>query len=117
MERLTLDSTDVDLKIRGINLKAWHTPAPWKVCRIENVKATYIQTSAGYIIAQVSDSHSDSEKHEGNARLIAAAPALLEALEGLLQWADEYERAGCAEVSERWRIRARDAIKQAKPQS
>jgi hypothetical protein len=97
-------------------LKTPHTPAPWKVSRVEAVKTTYIQTSSGYIIAQVADSHSHSEKHEGNARLIAAAPALLEALEGLLQWADEYERAGGPDVTERWRIRARDAIKQAKPQ-
>jgi hypothetical protein len=57
-----------------------HTPGPWKTITLDN--EVYINPDRGAdeyaLLARVSINHPASE---GNARLIAAAPELLEALE------------------------------------
>lgn len=64
-------------------MKAQHTPGPWK-----NDDGT-IRSSCGVSIAAVLNIAwplgRKPENPEANARLIAAAPELLEALEGLLE--------------------------------
>jgi len=54
-----------------------HTPAPWLVGEDQSVDETWsiVTTSGGSIIANVNDRHD----RLANARLIAAAPDLLEA--------------------------------------
>ncbi len=63
-----------------------HTPGPWEVC------GQFVRTpfrhgepgAAGLMIADVRFGIWPPEQHEANARLIAAAPALLEALRVLV---------------------------------
>ena len=55
-----------------------HTPGPW-------IKAKYkVRTAGGDLIAHTRPTGEGSSDDEANARLIAAAPALLAALGGLL---------------------------------
>ncbi|MEO0796641.1 MAG: hypothetical protein AAFX93_15840 [Verrucomicrobiota bacterium] len=68
--------------------KTKHTPGPWEFGRIRDVKFPewYIGSSAADV-AQISilmDASRTDQEHIANARLIAAAPDLLEALECLL---------------------------------
>ncbi len=55
---------------------ATHTPGPWLVSE------TFAIGPAGEVVACTPNNH---PRREANARLIAAAPELLEALEGLLK--------------------------------
>lgn len=74
------------------------TPGPWKVMYATSPKAGECtlavwpaDTVDGYVgspICKVSPEHLMNETDEANARLIAAAPELLEALKGMLKWAD-----------------------------
>ena len=71
-------------------MSAKHTPGPW---RLDNRGTTYIvdKPGDGYITRDICrmDSSTMSAFHqEGNARLIAAAPDLLDALQ---QWAHAVE--------------------------
>ena len=87
-----------------------HTPGPWTVQEritepdnhgkysIYDAEYEYIGTCDAYL-----NGHHDTDKNLANARLIAAAPELLEALESIAEHGHEEER----EV-------ARDAIKAAK---
>lgn len=63
-----------------------HTPGPWASDEmIHNMMEFRIYSSAGKIIARVQDFttfREDVEQAEANAALIAAAPAMLEALKG-----------------------------------
>jgi hypothetical protein len=63
---------------------AQHTPGPWKLCR--NAHGWFLKTKAGCIIGGINrfpDTAELAYHCESNARLIAAAPDLLEALKGL----------------------------------
>lgn len=55
-----------------------HTPGPWELRQAENGKVSIYPVGGPYRVA-------DSYDGLGNARLIAAAPALLEALEALVK--------------------------------
>lgn len=59
---------------------AKHTPGPW---RYEVATKTIRSVPANYWLASL-DSWDGAVNHEANARLIAAAPDLLEALHDLL---------------------------------
>lgn len=63
-----------------------HTPAPWKVVGDEEETYVFFTAKNGkdYQLAQVSAGEGFNRKE--NARLIAAAPELLEALQGLMLW-------------------------------
>ncbi len=58
-----------------------YTPAPWRLSEENNV-----WSEGGIRIANVCP-QSDGAEKEANARLIAAAPELLAALEGMMEWA------------------------------
>ena len=65
-------------------MKTLHTPGPWKHHLGRGSSPRFhIQTSAGYQIVsttELNQSKEENEMREANARLIAAAPELLEAL-------------------------------------
>ena len=66
-----------------------HTPGPWKFHLGRGASPRFhIQTSAGYQIASTPEVGSyapESEQRDANARLIAAAPELLEALQTICE--------------------------------
>ena len=66
-------------------MSAKHTPGPWKAHRIEKGPGLpYTPVAAKTLLAKVySEAFGDFEQSEANARLIAAAPDLLEALRAL----------------------------------
>jgi hypothetical protein len=73
-------------------MNATHTPAPWQyhLGRGKNPRF-HIQTLSGYQIAstpEISLAKVESTEQEANARLIAAAPELLSALQELIAEAD-----------------------------
>jgi hypothetical protein len=65
-----------------------HTPGPWKAEIDEQVPergAVYVEGPQGWLNQAVADcGFNDVETDEANARLIAAAPELLEALQSLV---------------------------------
>jgi hypothetical protein len=58
-----------------------HTPAPWKA-HIDNCQNANVELSDGHCI-YVGSEEQDIDTIDANARLIAAAPDLLEALQNL----------------------------------
>ena len=66
-------------------MRAEHTPGPWFVNGPWHIQAD-TKTAIPVIVAQITPLRSgDNEEREANARLIAAAPELLEALEEALE--------------------------------
>ena len=57
-----------------------HTPGPWEP-NSGTASKRYVLSGAGYVIAEVPLDRNYKHQAEANARLIAAAPDLLEALE------------------------------------
>lgn len=79
-----------------------HTPGPWEVC------GQFVRTSfrhgepgaAGLMIADVRFGIWPPAQHEANARLIAAAPALLEALKLAREICEDAEKDTYMDVPE-----------------
>lgn len=67
-----------------------HTPGPWVQGKEDDFKGIAITTPArgmAYVaIANVPVDYTDRPEREANARLIAAAPELLEAAKAVAQW-------------------------------
>ena len=105
-----------------------HTPGPWHCGK---VNSTHVYNDDGWLIASSYNTSFDAfgeplpdperyEEYEANARLIAAAPHMLETLRGILARAsgaphDDPELA--AREFERIMRMARDAIAEAEGQS
>jgi hypothetical protein len=78
-----------------------HTPGPWVLFNLNGIPS--IEDTAGYMLAEVFQPYPEPEDREeafANARLIAAAPELLEAAKRVLgyaaadsKWADDLEAA------------------------
>ena len=66
-------------------MEAKHTPGPWEAERIDNSNCVYIKCERGFFIATCHDGVRGESNAIANARLIAAAPELLEALQSLLK--------------------------------
>lgn len=79
--------------------KAQHTPGPWFY-----KGGSYVEDSKGGLVCRSDFKSGRSGENAGNARLIAAAPELLEALQFIYN--DPYTTCKCAE-------RARAAIAKA----
>ncbi|QEL18751.1 hypothetical protein PX52LOC_05788 [Limnoglobus roseus] len=64
--------------------KATHTPGPWRVDSGMG-SLSYVRAKSGELVASCTWMHSDGKPIEAqaNARLIAAAPDLLDALEAM----------------------------------
>ena len=58
-----------------------HSPEPWEVI-VMGGRVLYVEATSGVHVAEWDVPHSDAE-HYANARLIAAAPDLLEACKAL----------------------------------
>ena len=56
-----------------------HTPGPWHINVIAD--SHYVLSKSGYVLAKISDLSAYKEAHADNARLMAAAPDLLAALQ------------------------------------
>ena len=76
-----------------------YTPGPWELCKLPPASWTYIQDQNHEVVASVGEWTSDGklnkfhgnrgvEEAKANAQLIAAAPDLLDALEGLIDFCD-----------------------------
>ena len=72
-----------------MNEKIKHTPGPWTVEPSMDLWGHYIIQEA---YDQTEDSEDSFEIDEANAKLIAAAPDLLEACQWALAWLEEYEQ-------------------------
>lgn len=84
-----------------------HTPGPWRV-NGQRIEYGPMVAGDGFAVAKIIR---DPAEHKANARLIAAAPALLEALEGMLiPWATPRQEGEAMS-------KARAAIAQAKGES
>lgn len=80
-------------------MSAKHTPGPWVAHPIELMTAglPYTPVAANTLIAKVySTAYGDHEQSQANARLMAAAPELLQALRDLLEAAGSIQGTfGC----------------------
>ena len=70
-----------------------HTPGPWTAEKgsVSLEKKYYVTDGHGFIIAATS---SNDECNEHNAQLIAAAPAMLDALAYVVNWHREHDSGG-----------------------
>ena len=68
-----------------------HTPGPWHTKR-DGFSTVYVEASigGGWIqeVAACGPTEKGSEQQEANAKLVAAAPELLEALKRVVEWRD-----------------------------
>ena len=63
-----------------------HTPAPWKIDGAISTRVLLINDAKGYAIGELVDT-----RNPANAKLIAAAPDLLEALLTALPYVEDHE--------------------------
>ena len=63
-----------------------HTPAPWKIDGAISTRVLLINDAKGYAIGEIVDT-----RNPANAKLIAAAPDLLEALLTALPYVEDHE--------------------------
>jgi hypothetical protein len=63
-----------------------HTPAPWKIDAAHSSRVLLLNDAKGYAIGEIVDT-----RNPDNARLIAAAPDLLEALCTALPFVEDHE--------------------------
>lgn len=83
-----------------------HTPAPWKIDAAHSTRVLLINDGKGYAIGEIVDT-----RNPANAKLIAAAPDLLAALEKILPYAARLIQG--TTDGEPLLIQARKAIEQA----
>jgi hypothetical protein len=73
---------------------ATHTPGKWEiVTRLsgsENHRGFIARDERGHWISDISPRDSDGLEGQANARLIAACPQMLEALEACIEWEESY---------------------------
>ena len=63
-----------------------HTPAPWKIDGAHSTRVLLINDAKGYAIGEIVDT-----RNPANARLISAAPDLLDALLTALPFVEDHE--------------------------
>lgn len=85
-----------------------HTPGPWSADP-EGAHAVSIEGADGSVVCDVHGA-ADDPLCEANAKLIAAAPALLEALRQILEWASLPHDDTPGNTAEAIRQEAREAL-------
>ena len=98
-------------------IKTKHTPGPWSINRaaathVQDARERGIAACGGYYSTDAKLAMADGEQ-EANARLIAAAPELLDALRGLLAARDSTTMGRERELYEEWIPKARAAVAKA----
>lgn len=92
-----------------------HSPGPWKVVKIEDSGDDWSVAATGNLVIETNHIKSDElGTEEADARLIAAAPDLLAALQGMLE--DDGPHVSLAKQREHWDARmdaARTAVAKA----
>ena len=63
---------------------AQHTPGPWRVESRGGMEGREVRAGATYVVATVNTTGNDEGNRLANARLIAAAPELLAALQDMI---------------------------------
>lgn len=63
-----------------------HTPAPWKIDAAHSTRVLLLNDAKGYAVGEIVDT-----RNPANAKLIAAAPDLLEALCTALPFVEDHE--------------------------
>tara|TARA_Y100000034_G_scaffold83417_1_gene99843 strand:- start:1311 stop:1583 length:273 start_codon:yes stop_codon:yes gene_type:complete len=71
-----------------------HTPGPWYLASTDNGAQAHLQTSARETDTYIALIDTMDTEQDANARLIAAAPALLEAAKALIDELDGHIGAG-----------------------
>lgn len=93
---------------------AGHTPGPWRLCGAFGMQGLVEPSAGGNPVASVTGYYHHAGQTEANARLIAAAPDLLEALQRLIPHAVHMESCSHDDDGVRRDIeRARAAIAKA----
>lgn len=78
-------------------MKTKYTPGPWKLDLVGDGKRWILgngQSSWGTEVGEVYRDDTDRDEAEANAKLIAAAPALLELLQQMLDVAENADETG-----------------------
>lgn len=90
-----------------------HTPGPWKRGHMMDAERAWVGPE--YDVPPVAHiDRNERDEWEANARLIAAAPELLEAACHFIRWADEPAESALGMVREQeWLAKARAAIARA----
>ena len=96
-----------------------HTPGPWSV---SDYSKYHVVMPNGRLLCStgvgVSGGHPDRKEDYANARLISAAPDLLEALKGLLADIEEYQSINkLGGENNHWQVISRAAIAKAEGRS
>lgn len=73
-------------------MKTKHTAGDWKATKIDNGSISHVITSDSVIVANVNDLPNTFGSNEANAKLIAAAPELLEALQAIVNKVDSVKK-------------------------
>ena len=93
-----------------------HTPGPWTLRRM-HTGGFDIMDWRNRDVATVYGGGVETESREANARLIAAAPDLLEALDGIIHFSDGFDfyrtQSPAGKALEEWIGAAREAIAKA----
>jgi len=74
-----------------------HTPGPWTTNNDCQIQCPALNTYGNFIVASIN--RENTPEDHANARLIAAAPALLDALEAFIALADEGNATGDEELA------------------
>lgn len=98
-----------------------HTPGPWQITEMDGEVNRAVVGPDGELIADcfapTAEDFNLPQDYEANARLIAAAPELLEALSHLLEMVSECQLNGILPDAKEWPAeKARAAIAKAKGQ-
>ena len=81
--------------------QATHTPGPWEISKNEAGELDICEAGAGNMLADLAK----CKNAEANARLIAAAPEMLQALKNAREWLDELAglvQSGMFDAAEDW---------------
>jgi hypothetical protein len=80
-----------DIKHKTELTASKHTPGPWRHSDKTSIPGNeMVYAPDNYLVANVGAYKRANEENQANARLIAAAPRVLEALELMVSWAERH---------------------------
>lgn len=96
-------------------MSAAHTPGPWAYATGPSLKGRYhtVEDADENMVCECYEGTEETD--EANARLITAAPELLEALEAVIAAKDQFDKDGTFDLDQdAWEASARAAIAKAR---